>query len=151
MGGRPRAAGQGIPGKLPGRPGPPRSGQRGPGSRPTFELRLDNSGMRLLYGSITAADSWLTLGDAPGVPQKHFQFTHEQVLRVRVHRERMRAGSKPLEGRLHIQSSGGAAVVTVRAEVPIQPFPGGVLAGALSPRQVAEKAKANPKEAALHF
>jgi hypothetical protein len=35
--------------------------------------------------------------------------------------------------------------------VPVRPFTGGVLAGAKSPRQIAEKAKAAPKEAAVLF
>ncbi len=42
-------------------------------------------------------------------------------------------------------------MIVVRTDVPVQPFSDGVLAGALSPRQVAEKAKANPKGAAPLF
>ena len=38
--------------------------------------------------------------------------------------------------------------MTVRVQVPVRPFPEGVLAGALSPRQLAEKAHEAPKEAA---
>ena len=53
--------------------------------------------------------------------------------------------------RLTIESNGGATVIVVRADVPVQPFPEGALAGAISPRQVAEKAKANPKTAAPYF
>ena len=39
----------------------------------------------------------------------------------------------------------------VRAEVPSWPFPRGVLAGALSPRDLAKKAKAAPRDAAILF
>ncbi len=39
----------------------------------------------------------------------------------------------------------------IRAEVPVRPFPDGALAGAVSPRQIAEKAKANTKGAAPFF
>src|SRR6185437_12255754 len=47
--------------------------------------------------------------------------------------------------------NGGSFIVTVKAQVPVKPFPSGALAGAKSPRQAAEKAKANSKEAAALF
>ena len=37
------------------------------------------------------------------------------------------------------------------AEVPVKPFADGVLAGAITPREIAQKAKAAPKEAAALF
>src|SRR5262249_33060709 len=115
-----------------------------------FTLRLENQGMRLLYGSVSSADAWLGLGTA-GTSEKHFQLRHETVLPVRVRGARLRAGNKPLEGRLLVESNGGTAAVVVRAGVPIRPFPAGALAGARSPRQVAEKAKADPRAAAPLF
>ena len=117
-----------------------------------FDLRMENQGMRLLYGSATCADGlWLRLGDAPGASAKHFQFLHDLVLPIHVVGDRLRAGNKPLEARLVIEYNGGTATVLVRATVPIRAFSGGVLDGAKSPRQIAEKAKANPREAALQF
>ncbi len=116
-----------------------------------FELHLENQGMRLLYGSVDAGESWLALGDPPSGSEKHFQFTHEQIIPVHVRTDKLRANTKPVEGKLLIESNAGPAVVVVRASVPVQPFPSGVLAGAASPRQVAEKAKANPREAAALF
>ncbi len=117
-----------------------------------FDLHLENAGMRLLHGSIECTDGdWLTLGDAPGAVKKHFQFGHEQLFPVKLCADRLRASSKPIEARLVIESNGGSATVVVRADVPIQAFPAGVLGGCRSPRQVAEKAKANPKEAAPLF
>jgi hypothetical protein len=117
-----------------------------------FELRLRNQGMRLLHGTATCADSiWLTVGDAPGGPRKLFQFGHDLVIPVHVIGRRLRAASKPLEGKLLVESNGGTATVVVRAEVPVKPFPEGVLAGAVSPRQVAEKAKEAPRDAVQLF
>jgi hypothetical protein len=117
-----------------------------------FDLHLENAGMRLLYGSVTCAENvWLALGDGPGASEKLFQFNHEAVIPVQVRGDRLRAYNKPVEARLLVESNGGVAAVVVRAEVPVQPFPPGALAGAKSPRQVAEKAKANPKEAARLF
>src|SRR5262249_27943176 len=112
------------------------------------ELHLENRGLALLYGSVACDDcEWLALGDAPGAPEKLFQFGTETAIPVQVKGQRLRAGKKPLEGRLTVESNGGTATVVVRAEVPVRPFPDGPLNGALTPRQVAEQAKATPKDA----
>jgi hypothetical protein len=117
-----------------------------------WELRLTNQGLGLLHGAVTCeGGTWLALGDGPGAARKVFQFLHEQVVPVHVRGRELRAGVKPLEARLTVASSGGNVTVRVRAEVPPVPFPDGVLAGALSPRQVAEKAKAAPRQAARLF
>jgi len=123
-----------------------------PGVERQFDLHLDNQSIRLLYGSVTCSESWLALGDTSGASEKHFQFQHEVVLPVHVFRDRVRASSKPVEGRLLVESNAGAITVVVRAEVPVKPFPAGsVLAGAMTPRQVAERARDKPKEAASLF
>ncbi|HKI36526.1 MAG TPA: hypothetical protein VKA46_32010, partial [Gemmataceae bacterium] len=72
------------------------------------ELQLENRGMRLLYGSVTCDDcDWLALGDAPGAPEKIFQFGVETIIPVHIKGKLLRAGTKPLEGRLTIESNGG--------------------------------------------
>src|SRR5262249_26721241 len=123
----------------------------------TFQLRLENQGMRLLYGSVSGDDCvWLVLGEPPGAPQKLFQFGRDTSIPVRVRGKQLRASTKPQDGRLLIESNGGTLTVIVRLEVPVKPFPDGPLAGAKTPRQVAEKAKlavdrsrgGNKKEAA---
>jgi hypothetical protein len=127
-------------------------GQLKVGEDRAIELHLANQGMRLLYGSVTCEDCvWLALGDAPGARQKLFQFGSELVIPVHVRGDRLRAGNKPVVGELSVESNGGSTSVVIRAEVPVKPFAEGVLAGATSPRKVAEKAKASPKEAAPLF
>jgi predicted secreted protein len=121
------------------------------GTNRDFELHLANHGLRLVYGSVSSDCKWLTLGEAPGHPQRLFQFASEAVLTVQIRGQYLRAGQKTLEGRLVVESNGGTAAVTVRTDVPIKPYVGGVLAGATTPRQIAEKARAFPKEAALLF
>jgi hypothetical protein len=122
------------------------------GQQGRFDVHLENEGMRLLYGSVVSSDCpWLTIGEAPGAAEKIFQFTGELTIPVHVRGERLRAGEKPLVGQILIESNGGIATVIVHVEVPVKPFPDGVLAGARSPRQIAEKAKAHPKEAVALF
>ena len=111
-----------------------------------FELRLENRGMRLLRGSVSCDDDtpWLSLGE--GARQKLFQFTSAGTIPVQVVGQRLRAGNKPLEGRLSIESNGGNFVVMVRAIVPIRAYADGPFKGAVTPRQIAEKAKAAPRK-----
>ncbi len=117
-----------------------------------IELKLENQGMRLIYGSVIVENGlWLSLGTTPGVQQKLFQFGNDLVMPVVVQGKKLRASNKPLEAKLIIESNAGNMMVTVKADVPVKPYPNGVLAGARSPRQVAEKAKLNPKESAELF
>jgi hypothetical protein len=116
------------------------------------QIHLRNQGMRLLFGTVTCDDcAWLSIGDAQGTPQRHFQFDHESAIAVHVRGNHLRASAKPLEGGLIVESNGGATTIRVRVEVPVKPYSDGVLAGAKSPRQVAEKARAAPKQAAVAF
>ncbi len=121
------------------------------GQNRATELHLTNLGMRLLYGNVTSDCKWLTIGEAPGHPEKIFQFGADAVLPIQVLGKNLRAGSKPVEGHLVVDSNGGTTTVTFRADVPITPFQGGMFHGAVTPRQIAEKAKATPKDAAPFF
>jgi hypothetical protein len=119
-----------------------------PGEDRQFELKLQNKGTRLVYGSAVCDADWLALGDGPALQNKLFQFTARAALTVRVLGRQLRARETPLEAQIQMESSGGKMSVTVRATVPVKPFPEGVLTGALSPRQAAYKAKEAPAEAA---
>jgi hypothetical protein len=114
-------------------------------------LRISNNGMRLLHGTIASGDNWLVLGDGPGAPEKLFQCTTATTVTVRVLSKHVRAGNQGMEGRLLIDSNGGSATVMISLEVTAKPFAHGVLAGAITPRQLAEKARKSAKEAAGLF
>jgi hypothetical protein len=116
-----------------------------------FTLELENQGMRLLYGTAISDSVWLTLGSGTGANEKHFHFTHDVKIPTHIRPDLVRAGNKPIEGRITFESNGGSLTVTVRAQKPVKPFPAGPLGGAKTPRQVAEKAQANPKEVAPLF
>ncbi len=125
-------------------------GQLQVGQDRRFEIHLDNQGMRLIYGTMSRGDcGWLMIGEPPGVREKLIDFGSELTVPVHVRGERLRASHKLLEGRIVIATNGGTASVHVRVEVPVKPFPDGVLAGARSPREIAEKAKKSIKEAAM--
>jgi hypothetical protein len=141
------------PAKLAVEPGQINLGTVRAGQDGRVDLRLSNQGMGLLHGTINcAACPWLSLGDpAAGTRKKLFQLLHESTLRVNVCGKSLRAGNKPQDGKIIIESSGGTFAVVVTVDVPVQKFSEGVLAGATTPRQIAEKAKQHPKEAAGLF
>jgi hypothetical protein len=114
-----------------------------------FDLTLKNKGHRLVYGKVSVADChWIVLGTGGGTPEKVFQFFDKTVIPVTVVGNRLRAYAQPLHVELSVESNGGNFLVPIEAKLPIKPFPEGVLSGATSPRLLAEKAKAHPKEAA---
>jgi hypothetical protein len=141
------------PARLAVEPGQLNLGSMRVGQDGRFDLRLANQGMGLLHGTINCEECpWLSLGErGAGAHKKLFQFLHEADVAVNVIGKSLRAGNKPHEGKIVIDSCGGTFVVAVRVDVPVQAFADGVLAGALTPRQVAEKAKKHPREAADLF
>jgi hypothetical protein len=140
-----------APPRLQVSPGEVNLGQLRAGADQTVTLHVENAGARLLYGAVVSDSNWLTLGDSPGGPQKLFECAGDTTIPLHIRGQHLRAGIKPIEGNLTFESNGGQLTVRVRAEVPVIPFREGVLAGATSPRQIAEQAKAAPKEAATLF
>jgi hypothetical protein len=114
-------------------------------------VQLKNEGGGMLYGCVTVEADWLALGDGPGSPRKVFQLHDALALHVQIISRNLRASLKPIEGRLIVESNGGRAELVVRLELPCRPFPSGVLAGALTPRELAKKAHASPREALSLF
>jgi hypothetical protein len=80
-----------------------------------------------------------------------FQCRHELTLSLQILGKALRAHPRPQQGRIVVAAGGDVCMVSVRVEVPLLPFPDGVLAGAQTPRQVAEKARAAPREATRLF
>ncbi len=128
-----------------------------PGKDYKVELVIENRGMLLLRGSVMMGCDWLAFGEGQGnASTKLFQTRDTYALSVRVLGSKLRAGKKPLEGQIVIDTNGGRQTVSVRATVPIRAFPRGqaandVLAGATSPREIAVRAKAHPEKAAILF
>ena len=112
---------------------------------------LSNQGARLVIGSVRSDSLWLSPGEVAGRPEKIIQFPNRLALAFHVRGQHLRASPKPLEGRLTIATNGGEVTVLIRAEVAPHPFPEGVLAGACSPRQLADKARLAPRDAAKLF
>ncbi len=126
-------------------------GQVKAGAESGFEIVVSNQGMRLLIGTVTTDCDWLTVGETPGQKQKLFQTTSDVKIQVRLKGQKIRAGAKPFSGRVIVDSNAGRQSVKVQVNVPILPFAVGVLEGARTPRELAQKARQHPKEAGLIF
>ncbi len=128
-------------------------GQISRGRDHRFILHMENQGGGLLFGTVLCQDTnWLSIGDGTAAsPQRIFQCRLDATLPINLVAKNLRAGGKPLEGHLNILSNGGNLSVIVRCEVPPLPYPDNILVGALTPRQIAEKAKVAPREAAPLF
>ena len=126
-------------------------GQIRPGVDSRFELNIVNQGMRLLSGTVSSDSDWLVLGPGNGANQIAFQTAIEQQMSVRVVGRNLRAGNRQLVANLSVQSNGGDLYIEVRGDVPILPFPHGLFAAAVTPREIALRAKQHPIEAAELF
>lgn len=123
-----------------------------PSETRTVRLLLSNEGMGLLQGTLAVEKApWVVLGEPPGAPRKLFECRRDQEVVVTILGERMRASRKVQEAKIRVETDGGSAAVLLRAERQVQPFAGGVLIGAQSPRQLAERAKAAGKDATPLF
>jgi hypothetical protein len=113
-------------------------------------LSLLNRGERLLSGLATSTNCpWLGVS-TPQLNKKRFLLPagYQLQLLLHVRGKQLRAAARPQVGEVVIKSNGGARSVHVRILVPVTPFPDGALMGAQTPRQLAEKARAAPHEAA---
>ena len=141
------------PAKLAVEPTQVNLGQVRPTGEAGFDLLLSNQGLRLLIGTVSTDCDWLVLGDGPGQKQKMFQTIGEGETHVpvKVKGPKLRAGAKPFVGRLMVESNAGTSSVKIQLSVPILPFPQGNLQGAVTPRELAVKARESPKDAAPLF
>ncbi len=120
-----------------------------PGKDGAFDLTLENTGSRIVYGSIAPDCAWLAATE-PGVA-RHFQFRESATISIKIKGQHLHASAKPLEAVMVVESNAGTFRLKVIAQVPIVPFEGGVFTGARTPRDIAEYAKKYPKDAAKLF
>src|SRR5262245_42589654 len=128
--------------------GPLRRGEDG-----RFELRLLNQGAGMVNGTVRCDEEpWLALNaTGPALWKAHFEFAQECVIPVSVRGSALQANNRAYVATVRLESNGGSAEVPVVVAVPVMPFAEGVLAGAVSRRQLAEEALANPREAYALF
>jgi hypothetical protein len=122
--------------------GPLRVGEQRP-----FELTILNQGKGLLQGKVkvAAGEQWLQVTDgADG--QTAIKTSQEQVIKLRANTVGLKA-DQSYTAKLIVVSNGGVAEVPLRLDLKAAPFAKAPYQGAHSPRDMAERMRANPKPA----
>jgi hypothetical protein len=122
------------------------------GEERKIEIKLVNQGERLVTGTLACTgEPFLSTQPKANVRQKLFQFRTEMVITLHTRAKAVVARPRPQEAQIVIETNGGSVTVPVIIQVPVTTIPNGVLAGAQTPRQLIDKVRAQPAEAALLF
>jgi hypothetical protein len=115
-------------------------------------LTVSNQGLGVLQGTINlieetvGADRWLSLVNDPDSDQCNVHTSTDQAVLLQLDTRHLPTGRK-YAARLNVITNGGVVEVPVRMEVGAAPFPRAPFQGASSPRELAEKMRAQPKAA----
>jgi hypothetical protein len=122
--------------------GPLRVGEQRP-----FQLTILNQGKGLLQGKVkvAAGEEWLQVPDSVD-GQAVIRTAQEQVLTLRANTVGLKA-DQSYTAKLMVVSNGGVAEVPMRLDLKAAPFLKAPYQGAHSPRDMAERMRANPKPA----
>lgn len=109
-------------------------------------LTIANRGKGQLHGSIsvTSGEDWIRLGDGPDATQRTLKIATEETLLVQID-TRGQASRQQFSGKLTVITNGGVAEVPVTMEIAAAGFEIPPFEGAASPRELAEKMRAQPK------
>lgn len=127
-----------------------------PGEQRQITLTILNQGKGLLQGKITVSegDQWLKIaegsspvaGDPGWSSECNLKTAKAQQIRLRVDAHGLTA-PQTYSGKLTVITNGGISEVAVRLDVVSIPFAQAPFQGAASPRQMAERMRASPKQA----
>jgi hypothetical protein len=125
-------------------------GQLRPGEIKQVRLIVSNTGKGLLHGTLSVAvgEEWLKLEPAPNVSDGHctLKTAREQIVVLSVDTRQLTARQAYL-GKLTVITNGGIVEVPVSLEAAVIPFHRPPYVGASSPREIAERMRAQPKPA----
>jgi len=119
-----------------------------PGEQRPLFLTVLNQGKGLLQGKVTVSEGgeWLRIAENGNATECHLKTAKSQQVRLLVDTRGLTA-SQTYSGKLTVITNGGIAEVAVRLDVASIPFAQLPFQGAASPRQMAERMRANPKQA----
>jgi hypothetical protein len=119
-----------------------------PGENRQVRLTVSNGGKGLLQGKISVAEGgkWLRLEQANGNQQCAVKTAKEQTISLSVQTREL-TGPQTYSARLTVITNGGIAEVPIRLDVSAIPFSLPPFLGAATPRELAERMRAQPKAA----
>lgn len=116
-------------------------------------ISLENDGDRLVWGEAFLRDTpWCSLSAEGPLADRSFQFIKAFNLDLHGVPGKIRRMGRTLSGTLVLKSESKEITIPLSAREPeVIPFEGDLFAGATSPRQIAERARTKPREAAPLF
>jgi hypothetical protein len=119
-----------------------------PGEQRPISLTVLNLGKGLLQGKVTVSEGgqWLKIADCGSAAECSLKTAKEQRIQLHVDARGLTA-PQTYSGKLTVITNGGISEVAVRLDVSSIPFDQAPFQGAANPRQMAERMRANPKQA----
>lgn len=117
------------------------------GERRRVTLNVFNRGHGTLQGSITLVDggNWITLGDK-GAAEAQIRTQREQQIVITIDTRNLPA-AQTYAAKLRVVTNGGVVEAPLQVEVVAIPYPRDPFRGSRTPRELAQKMRANPKAA----
>jgi hypothetical protein len=142
-----------APGKLASPPEVLDFGTLSIGQNSLANITLDNQGDRLVWGEAFLKDAlWCSLSSEGPLSDRSFRFIRSMDLGIHISGESIRRSGRKLTGSLLIKTESSEFTIQLMAREPdVIPFDGDIFHGAVSPRNIAEKAIKKPREAAPLF
>jgi hypothetical protein len=119
-----------------------------PGEQRHIPLTVLNQGKGLLQGKVTVSEGaqWLKIAADGNPAECALKTARSQQIQLHVDARGLTA-PQTYSGKLTVITNGGIAELAVRLDVASMPFAEAPFQGASSPRQLAERMRANPKQA----
>ena len=113
-----------------------------------IELVLVNQGRGTLQGTVTVNEGgdWLSFPESTEGNPVRVQTAKEQRVRLVINASKLKSAQSYV-GQLMVVTSGGVAEVPVRFDLVARPFAKAPFQGVRTPRELAEKMRAHPKQA----
>ncbi|MFM7538420.1 MAG: hypothetical protein ACKO9Z_02050 [Planctomycetota bacterium] len=123
------------------------------GQNSSTTITLENQGDRLVWGEAFLKDTpWCSLSPEGPLSDRSFRFIRSMSLGIHVSGESIRRSGRQLTGSLLVKTESSEFTIQLIAREPdVIPFDGNIFHGAVSPRNIAEKAIKKPREAAPLF
>ena len=118
------------------------------GEQRQVHITIANQGKGLLQGKVRVSegDDWLKIVGVDGGRELPVKAARDQEVGLRVETRGLPAG-RTYSAKLTVVTNGGVAEAPVRLDLTAVPFPKPPFQGASSPRDLAERMRANPKPA----
>jgi hypothetical protein len=118
------------------------------GDKRQVQLTVTNQGQGMLQGAlkVTEGGQWLKIAGSPNAAECLLKITHDQKITLDIDTRGL-PSAQTYAGKLTVITNGGVVEVPVRLDLAAHPFARPPFQGAKTPREMAERMRAQPKPA----